>query len=130
MSDLLPPELAEGSVFQDGEYAWKAAAFPSVLAKAPASGYACLGGQFQFRFGDGAIHEFYWLAADSMDRQQGETWDQYAHRSCNEVGRKYEALPGDADFCAAAKKFERLIGNQPLSDILFFNPYLAKEHDL
>ncbi len=130
MSDLLPPELASGSVFEDGEYAWRVADFPSVLAKAATLGYACLGGQFQFRFGDGAIHEFYWLAADSMDRQQGESWEQYARRSCNEVGRKYSALAGDSDFSAAARKFESLIGNQQLSDILFFNPFLAKEQDL
>ena len=129
MSDLLPPELASGSVFQDGEYAWKVAAFPSALAKASALGYACLGGQFQFRFGDGTICEFYWLAADSMGRQPGETWEEYAHRSCNEVGRKYEALANDTEFAAAAKKFESLVGNQPLSEILFFNPYFVKERN-
>jgi hypothetical protein len=105
MSDLLPPALADGSVFENGEYAWRVADFPSVLAKAPTLGYACLGGQFQFRFGDGAIHEFYWLAADAMDRQPGETWAQYAHRSCKEVGRKYQALAGDTSFGTAAKKF-------------------------
>jgi|SRR5579863_5825446 len=129
MSDLLPPELASGSIFQDREYAWKVANFPSVLGKAAALGFACLGGQFQFRLGDGAIHEFYWLAADTMGRQQGETWEQYARRSCQEVGRKYEALAGDADFAAAAKEFESLVGNQPLSDVLFFNPFFAREQD-
>jgi len=69
-----------------------AASFPSALAKAQAGGYACLGGQFQFRLDDGSTCEMYWLNADSTERTGGETWADYSRRSCAEVLHRFQYL--------------------------------------
>lgn len=66
----LPTEIALGATARGNEYGWTLDAFPQALLKAQALGYACLGGQFQFRLDDGT-YEVYWLNADSDDRRQG-----------------------------------------------------------
>jgi hypothetical protein len=53
----------------------KNASYPTTLSRAEAAaGFACLGGQFQFRLSDGKTCEMYWLKADSKDRVPGELW--------------------------------------------------------
>jgi hypothetical protein len=94
----LPPEITEGAVQRGNEYAWSIAAFPNALSKAGGAGYACLGGQFQFRLDDGGTCEMYWLAADSTERTVGESWKDYSHRSCREVLRRFQSLASETDF--------------------------------
>ena len=65
---------------------------------AKAHGYACLGGQFQFRLDDGTTCEMYWLNADSEDRDSTESWMDYSRRSCLEVLTKFQNLVSVTDF--------------------------------
>jgi hypothetical protein len=67
----LPPQIAEGARLEANEYGWEPALFPTALANAQALGYACIGGQFQFRR-DIGIREMYWLSADCDPRQEAE----------------------------------------------------------
>lgn len=93
----LPPEITEGATARGNEYGWSLDAFPQALLKAQALGYACLGGQFQFRLDDGT-YEMYWLNADSTDRRERESWVEYGRRSCNEVLGRFKATVSTADF--------------------------------
>lgn len=63
----LPPQIAEGADLAGNEYGWQVSSFPNALVRAQALGYACIGGQFQFRH-DTGIYEMYWLSADSTSR--------------------------------------------------------------
>jgi hypothetical protein len=98
MDDELPSEIAEGATLQGGEYGWSVPVFPRALSRAEVSGYACLGGQFQFRIDDDSTCEMYWLNADSNDRTGGESWAEYSHRSCSEVLQKFQLLVNETDF--------------------------------
>jgi hypothetical protein len=40
----------------------------------------------------------YWLDANSTDRQDGESWEDYVHRSCVEVRESFEKLVQQTDF--------------------------------
>jgi hypothetical protein len=71
---VLPPDISRGATLRGNEYGWSPSSFPDALASAEANGYACLGGQFQFRLDDGGTCEMYWLAADSKERKHGESW--------------------------------------------------------
>ena len=93
----LPSDLLEGSVLRGNEYAWTPESFPVALKKAEAHGFACLGGQFQFRLND-ATCEMYWLAADSKERMLGESWPDYCRRSCFEVKENFERIMAKTDF--------------------------------
>jgi hypothetical protein len=53
MDDVLPPDVLQGAALRGNEYGWSVSLFPNALARAEALGYACLGGQFQFRLDDG-----------------------------------------------------------------------------
>jgi hypothetical protein len=68
MMGSLPTVIAIGATLRGNEYGWTIPAFPNAIAEAEARGYACLGGQFQFRLDDGSICEMYWLSVDSKDR--------------------------------------------------------------
>jgi hypothetical protein len=57
----LPTAITIGAGLRGNEYRWPIHSFPDALAKAEALGYACLGGQFQFRLDD-ATCEMYWLS--------------------------------------------------------------------
>jgi len=94
----LPPDITEGATQRGNEYGWSVSSFPSALAKAQAGGYACLGGQFQFRLDDGSTFEMYWLNADSTERTGGETWADYSRRSCAEVLQRFQYLMLETDF--------------------------------
>jgi hypothetical protein len=98
MTFMLPPELLKGSSLRGNEYGWKVAAFPDAIAKAEAAGYACVGGQFQMRLDDGSVCQMYWLNADARERDEGEPWSAYAHRSCSEVFRGFQRLMAYTDF--------------------------------
>ena len=79
MTDALPPEIMGDASFDGQEYGWKISSFPTALAAAERLGFACLGGQLQFRF-DGSIFEMYWLNADASDRLPEESWLDFVHR--------------------------------------------------
>jgi len=64
MDDVLPIDISCGATLRGKEYGWSVSLFPAALAAAEARGYACLGGQFQFRLGDGGTCEMYWLSSD------------------------------------------------------------------
>ena len=93
----LPPQIAEGAHLESNEYGWEASSFPTALANAQALGYACIGGQFQFRLSNG-ICEMYWLSADSDSRQKAESWLDYCERSCSEVKTRFQKLMSETDF--------------------------------
>lgn len=96
--DDLPVEITQEATLRGNEYAWSVSAFPNALSKAEVYGYACLGGQFQFRLDDGSTCEMYWLDADSDDRADGESWTDYSHRSCSEVMHKFQERISETDF--------------------------------
>jgi len=98
---LLPPEVANGASFRGNEYGWQLSAFPEALTQARSRGFACLGGQFQFRLPDSTC-EMYWLSADPTDRRLGEGWSDYSERSCSEVLSKFDALVSKTDFAKEA----------------------------
>lgn len=98
MDFILPPDISQGAMLRGNEYGWIVSSFPAALARAEAEGYACLGGQFQFRLDDGTTCEMYWLNADSNERVPGETWADYSHRSCSEVLSKFQHLVSTTDF--------------------------------
>ena len=123
MNDALPLELIEGAILRDREYAWELSAFPVALRHAPGFGYACLGGQFWFLLPDDSLYEPFWLEANSLDRTAGETWSEYAQRSCEEVLVRFNALVKATDFDQEAKKFRSLES----SFRLMFNAYFVTE---
>src|SRR5215469_17395662 len=97
MDFLLPPELTEGAILRDKEYAWELADFPQALQRAPALGYACLGGEFWFLLSDDSLYEPFWVEA-SCDRAQDEPWSDFLNRSCSEVLSQFNTLVSKTDF--------------------------------
>jgi hypothetical protein len=98
MDHILQSDIAQGATLQGKEYGWSVSSFPDALARAEAHGYACLGGQFQFRLDDETTCEMYWLSADSKERTPVESWTDYSHRSCSEVLHRFEELTSATDF--------------------------------
>jgi hypothetical protein len=105
MEFSLPPEIAEGSSLRGNEYGWQISTFPEALYRAKSQGFACLGGQFQFRLPDG-IYEMYWLNADSTKRNKGEAWRDYSGRSCSEVLKEFNDLVSRVDFAKEAENLQ------------------------
>jgi hypothetical protein len=97
MEHTLPLEVLIGAHLRGNEYGWELSSFLPALSKAEMLGYACLGGQFQFRL-ENSTCEMYWLNADSKGRQSGEQWDDYCRRSCIEVRQSFERLVSETDF--------------------------------
>jgi hypothetical protein len=127
MVKVLPAQVSQGATLRANEYGWSVAAFPDALAEAEGRGYACLGGQFQFRLEDGGTCEMYWLNADSEDRAPGESWADYCHRSCSEVRNGFQRLVDKTDFGAEASSW----GLQAESTrSLVFVAYFVTEADL
>jgi len=93
----LPPQLLIGTSLRGNEYAWSISEFPNALSLAPSLGYACIGGQFQFRL-ESTICEMYWLNADPSDKGSDEALATFAHRSCSEVLEKYRIVLEQTDF--------------------------------
>src|SRR5579863_8439758 len=96
--DDLPPDMREGATLRGHEFGWNVSSFPDALTRAEVHGFACLGGQFQFRLDDGSTCEMYWLNADSTERTSAESWNDYSKRSCSEVSKKFQHLISQTDF--------------------------------
>jgi hypothetical protein len=105
MEDVLPPEISQGATLRSNEYGWSVSSFPDALATAEALGFACLGGQFQFRLDGGATCEMYWLNADSNERVHGESWADNCRRSCSEVQNGFQRLVSSTDFSKEVSKW-------------------------
>lgn len=105
-TDNLPVEMTTCATLDGNEYGWRIESFPNALAKAEAFGYACLGGQFQFRLNTG-ICEIYWLSADSRERELNEIWLDYCHRSSTEVLNNFNKVVSETDF-------EEIAGDWPI----------------
>ena len=97
----LPAELVEGASIQGNEYGWSLNSFPDAARRAESLGYACLGGQFQFRVSVGTC-EMYWLSADSTERQAEEDWPAYCVRSRVEVLDRFQQIVAGTDFLQEA----------------------------
>ena len=122
----LPPVVLEGATLRGNEYGWSLSSFPQAVARAEANGYACLGGQFQFRLEDGSTCEMYWLNADSEERATGESWPNYAHRSCSEVLDAFRHLFSGTDFRKEASNWSVQIN--PERDLVFV-AYFVTENE-
>jgi hypothetical protein len=100
----LHTELTSGATLDGNEYAWGLTDFPNAVRRAAGLGYACLGGQFQFRTPSGTC-EMYWLDADSSERKPGEPWPRYAERSCEEGFAAFEEIIKATDFSLEVGKW-------------------------
>jgi len=125
--DDLPADVLEGAEPRGNEYGWSPQSFPVALARAQAHGFACLGGQFQFRLNDGTTCEMYWLNADSQDRMPEESWADYCRRSCSEVREKFERLISSTDFRKEASAWG--FGDSVTNNLVFV-AYFVTETDL
>lgn len=126
MADALPPDITQGATLRGNEYGWIVSTFPSAVAKAEVRGYACLGGQFQFRLDDGSTCEMYWLEADSAERTDGESWTDYCRRSCTEVLQRFQRLMSKTDFGKEASNWKVKI--DPIENLVFV-AYFVQESD-
>jgi hypothetical protein len=128
MGDVLPPDILQGATLRGNEYGWSVSSFPEALVKAEASGFACLGGQFQFRLDDGSTCEMYWLEANSKERADGESWADYSHRSCLEVLDNFQHLVSATDFGKEASAWASL-HIDPTKNLVFV-AYFVTEREL
>jgi hypothetical protein len=102
--DNLPPDMTIGATQSGNEYGWQLDSFPDALAKAEALGYACLGGQFQFRLSTGTC-EMHWLSVDSKERKPAEPWPAFCRRSCSEILSGFTKLHAETDFRKMASEW-------------------------
>jgi hypothetical protein len=130
MNALPPPELTFGAILRDNEYAWELSAFPEALRRAPALGYACLGGQFWFVLSETSLYEPFWLEANSSDKLPSEAWSIYARRSCEEVLLGFNKLLRETDFSKEAGKFSVLAVDLAPQLHWMFNAYFVTESEL
>ena len=129
--DNLPAALLAGATLLGNEYGWAPECFANAITIAPEHGFACIGGQFQFRLPDGTC-EMYWLSADSSERANGEPWSEYSRRSCTEVRDKFERLVQSTDFRAEAANWDFLKdkidkGFDPTSSLVFVAYFVIEE---
>jgi hypothetical protein len=127
MVDVLAPEIAQGATLRGNEYGWTISSFPKALARAEAAGYACLGGQFQFRLEDGSTCEMYWLSADSNERVPDESWLEYSRLSCSEVLSRFQHLVSVTDFRNEASSWPSIRIDSTRT--LFFVASFARESE-
>jgi hypothetical protein len=127
VTEELPPDITEGATLRGDEFAWSVSSFPNALVRAAKRGYACLGGQFQFRLDDGSTCEMYWLGADSTARRNGESWLAYVHRSCSEVLAGFQQMASQTDFAKEARGWP--IDIDPAKHLAFV-AYFVTETDL
>jgi hypothetical protein len=120
----LPSAITKGASLRGNEYGWRISFFPDAIAVAEANRYACLGGQFQFRLADGSTCEMYWLNADSKDREDGESWEKYCHRSCAEVLEKFRTRLLETDFTTEAAQWPAPI--DPVEDLVFVADFITE----
>jgi hypothetical protein len=123
--EVLPRDISQGGTLRGNEYGWSLSSFPDALANAAAHGYACLGGQFQFRLDDGSTCEMYWLDANSKDRAQGEAWVDYCHRSCSEVLNRFQYLASATDFKQEASNWPS-VQIDPATSLVFVGYFVTE----
>lgn len=121
----LPSEITEGASLQGNEWGWPVSSFPNAITRAAALGYACLGGQFQFRLSDGSTCEMYWLSASSDDRRSDEAWADYSRRSCVEVSQNFQQLVSETDFSTEALTWNTQI--DPSRDLVFVAYFVQED---
>jgi hypothetical protein len=126
----LPRELTKGASLRGNEYAWPLDVFPSILGKAESLGFACLGGQFQFRV-PGTTCEMYWLDVDAGDREPREPWGAYVARSSVEVRSGFNALLLSTNFLAEAQRWTDVpeltgVGASPEQYLCFVAYFIAE----
>ena len=111
-------------------YGWPLHLFPDAARRAESLGYACLGGQFQFRIA-AATCEMYWLAADSSEREPNESWRAYCERSRVEVLGKFAKIVAEIDFLAEARNWPTLTAEIErglnIAKALFFVAYFVTD---
>jgi hypothetical protein len=127
MDFILPLDISQGAMPRGNEYGWSVSSFPDALARAEAHGFACLGGQFQFRLEE-ATCEMYWLEATSKERVQRESWVEYCHRSCSEVLSGFRCLVSATDFVKEASSWPS-VQIDPTKSLVFV-AYFVTESDL
>jgi hypothetical protein len=128
---MLPAEIAEGANLSGNEYGWSPAAFPHALKKACTLGYACLGGQFQFR-APKATYEMYWLNADPDERGAEESWEEFQLRSCVQTLERYERRLAETDFVAEGHRLRTLLElsapeDEPLDYLCFVAYFRSRQ---
>lgn len=129
----LPDELTSGADLRGNEYGWPPNEFPAVLSKAESAGFACLGGQFQFRTTE-SVCEMYWLEADATDRLINESWNDYVTRSNAEVLSAFSALISTTDFRNEAQQWSNVpelsgIDASPEQYLYFVAYFISNSHD-
>jgi hypothetical protein len=128
--DILPPEITLGATRSNDEYGWQLDCFPSALAKAEALGYACLGGQFQFRLSSGTC-DMHWLSVDAKERKPAEPWPAFCRRSCSEILSGFTKLHAETDFKKMASEWPSI--QEPMAQgldphqVLVFAAYFVTE---
>lgn len=103
----LPAEMVYGASVSGNEYGWPPELFPDAARRGESLGYACVGGQFQFRAPVGTC-EMYWLSADSTGRHSTEDWSAYCARSGTEVLDKFQQIVSETDFVQEALRWPDL----------------------
>ena len=68
---VLPTEVAQGATLRGNEYGWSLSSFPAALARAEASGYACLGGR---RSCSEVLNRFQHLASTTDFGKEALSW--------------------------------------------------------
>jgi hypothetical protein len=128
----LPLQIARGASLRGKEYGWELEAFSDALRNGEALGYACVGGQFQFRIADD-VYEMYWLNADASERIDGEAWSCYCHRSCGEVMERFNTLAANTNFRAEAANWvalsQKMTEGFDLRKSLVFVAYFVAEQE-
>jgi hypothetical protein len=117
----LPPEIELDAGVRGNEYWWTIDQFPSALSNAKRLGFACMGGQFQFRFPDGT-YEMCWLRADPEARKFELSARSFVESSCNEVLERFKKRVAETDFISEGGEYvqEQLRrGNEPLEYLAF-----------
>lgn len=125
----LPAALAGLSDGDSREPGWRREDLPLVARLAAADGFACLGGQVQFRLPDGTC-ELYWRSFDPEDRASSEPWFDFVHRSWSEALQQLDALPSDDDLIIEAKRDFEFLKAKASSDLrprLWFVAYPVSE---
>ncbi len=125
----MPPELTQGAILRDQEYAWELSAFPQALHHAPGLGYACLGGQFWFLVSEVSLYEPFWLQSNASDKLADEEWSSYARSSCEEVLTGFNRLLRETDFKQAAGKFGTSEVDRTPNLHWMFNAYFVTERE-
>ena len=132
MELTLPDELTVGASLRGNEFGWKLDTFERAITTASQLGYACYGGQFQFRLADGTTCEMYWVETAWCERTQDEPWRHFAARSCQESLNDFERLIRTTDFRREAEQFEYLRslldqGWNPIDDLVFVAYFETEE---